>query len=228
MSDFASVFQNLDWSVVTTALLMVIPILICLTIHELSHGLVAYVLGDDTAKRAGRLTLNPIRHVDPLGFIMLLVARFGWAKPVPVNLSNLKNPRPGMALISLAGPLSNFLLTALILLFQVPLIRLYSSGGIGHYAADAILLCSQISVILGIFNLLPIPPLDGSKILFSLLPDKQYILILRYERYGMILMLILILAGVFSGALQQWGDTVWSWLFDATAGVSQFLFGAAL
>ena len=104
MNDFASVLRGLDWSVPVQLLLSVLPALICITLHECAHGMTAYMLGDDTAKRAGRLSLNPIKHIDVLGLVMLVVFRFGWAKPVPVNMNNFRNPKQGMALTAAAGP----------------------------------------------------------------------------------------------------------------------------
>lgn len=224
MGGFADVFRGLDWSVVTTALLSVIPILICLTIHELAHGAAAFALGDDTAKRMGRLSVNPIRHIDPIGFLMLLVVRFGWAKPVPVDMRNFKNPKLGMAITALAGPLSNFLLAGLILLFQVPLFYLFIGGGAGLYIAETLFLTAVISVFFGIFNLLPIPPLDGSKIAFAVLPDKQHNWLMRYERYGFILLIALIWLGFTAGPLRNWMNTAVGWMiYDER--VSILLFG---
>ena len=109
-SSFSDVIRNLNWSVLTDMLLAVIPALICITLHELSHGFVAYKLGDNTAKNMGRLTLNPIKHIDIFGLIMMVVLKFGWAKPVPVNMRNFKNPKRDMAITALAGPLSNVLI----------------------------------------------------------------------------------------------------------------------
>ena len=106
MNDFASVLRGLDWSVPVQLLLSVLPALICITLHECAHGMTAYMLGDDTAKRAGRLSLNPIKHIDVLGLVMLVVFRFGWAKPVPVNMNSFRNPKQGMALTAAAGPLA--------------------------------------------------------------------------------------------------------------------------
>ena len=111
ISGLSSVWDGWDFSYLLSILLGVIPSLICITLHELSHGYVAYRLGDDTAKRAGRLTLNPIRHLDPVGLLMMLVFRVGWAKPVPVNMYRFKNPKRGMAITALAGPVSNVLIT---------------------------------------------------------------------------------------------------------------------
>ncbi|MCL2562747.1 MAG: site-2 protease family protein [Oscillospiraceae bacterium] len=226
MNAFGDVFRNLDWSVVTTALLSVIPILICLTIHELAHGAAALALGDDTAKRMGRLTLNPIRHIDPIGFLMLLIARFGWAKPVPVDMRKFRNPKFGMAVTALAGPVSNFLLAILILLFQVPIMRLVNGDGVGHYVGEILRMTAIISVFLGVFNLLPIPPLDGSKIVFSILPDKQHNWLMRYERYGFFLLLVIVMFG-FSpdGPLRTFMNTVLDGFVNLTHGPSMFLFG---
>lgn len=226
MRDFTAIWQGLDWSVVTTALLSVIPILICLTVHELAHGTAAYALGDDTAKRMGRLTLNPLRHIDPIGFIMLLVARFGWAKPVPVDMRNFKRPKLGMAITALAGPVSNFLLAALVFLFQVPLGRLFQSGGAGAYVAESLVFLGYISVFLGVFNLIPIPPLDGSKILFSLLPNSAYYRLMYYERYGMILLFALIWFGLSGedAPLRAVMNGAVTWIWNLTAGPSALLF----
>lgn len=165
-------------------------------VHEVSHGLMAEKLGDDTAREEGRITLNPIPHIDPFGSIllpMLLLAVhspiiFGAAKPVPVNFNNLRNPKSGMALVSLAGPLSNF---ALALLFVIP-IKLGLTNSISY---PILLQAILINLVLGIFNLVPIPPLDGSKILASLGSDKWMEKILSLERYGFILVIIFLYLG---------------------------------
>ena len=211
---------------ITDALFAVIPILICLTIHELAHGAAAYALGDPTAKEMGRLTLNPLRHVDPIGFLMLLLVRFGWAKPVPVDTRNFSRPRAYMAITALAGPVSNFLLTALIFLFQIPMMRLLDgSGDIGQTVVRTLFTTGILSVYLAVFNLLPIPPLDGSKVLFSLLPRRYYQVILRYERYGVILLFALIWFGFTAGPVRGVMDTVWQWIFELMYTPSAFLFG---
>jgi len=226
MGGFADIWRGLDWSVLTTALFSVIPILICLTIHELAHGAAALALVDDTAKRMGRLTLNPIKHIDPIGFLMLLVVRFGWAKPVPVDMRNFRHPKFGMAVVALAGPVSNFLLAALILLFQVPIVRLLQGGdGIGYLVGDMLRMTALISVFLGVFNLLPIPPLDGSKVVFSLLPDAQHSWLMRYERYGFFLLIALMLMGFTRGPLWDVLNAVFGWIADLMHGPSAFFFG---
>ena len=200
---FADVFRNLDWSVLTGALLTIIPALLCITLHELAHGFTAYRLGDDTAKRLGRLTLNPIKHIDVIGLILMVVFRFGWAKPVPVNMRNFKRPKWFMAITAIAGPLSNILIAIVAFaIFGLTFTALggsfvFSAGGVainaegaGYFVIEIIYLTAYLSTALAVFNLLPIPPLDGSKILFSLLPERVYFKLMRYERYGMIVLIV--------------------------------------
>lgn len=149
-------------------ILRVPAILLALTIHELSHGFTAYVLGDRTAKSAGRLTINPFAHLDVVGTLMLLFGPFGWAKPVPVNPYGFKNPKQGMAIVAVAGPLSNILLAGMTgLLFRFGLIDPSSMEGIFFY------ILFVINIGLAIFNLLPVYPLDGSRILMAFLNDRQ-------------------------------------------------------
>lgn len=179
-------------------LMSAVPALLCITLHELGHGYAAWLLGDNTAKRAGRLTLNPLKHLDMMGFFMLVVAHIGWAKPVPVNMRNFKKPRQGMALTSLAGPGMN-LLIAVVFLFLYGLVIPISSASRSTVWRIVLQFCfttAHLSLGLCLFNLLPIPPLDGSKVLFSLLPDTAYLLLMRYERYGFILLYLLAFSGV--------------------------------
>ena len=176
----------------------VIPATLCVTLHELAHGYVAYLLGDNTAKRAGRLTLNPLRHIDPWGFVMLVVAHIGWAKPVPVNMRSFQNPRQGMALTALAGPGMNLLIAVVFLFlygFAVPFSSVYETTA-WRTVLQLFYTTAHLSLGLGLFNLLPIPPLDGSKVLFSLLPDAAYLFLMRYERYGFIVLYLLAFSGV--------------------------------
>ena len=219
--------QGLDAS---RLLLTLVPILVCLTVHELAHGLAALALGDDTAKRMGRITLNPIRHIDPVGALMIFFVGFGWAKPVMVDMNRFENPKVGMAITALAGPMSNFLLAALILVFQVPLGLMFMDGiRISVEAGNLewiLAQTAQISVFLGVFNLLPIPPLDGSKIVFSFLRDRHYDLLMQYERYGFFLLVILIFwGGLTTGPLMTAMNTVLGSIFEVTRGLSVFLFG---
>lgn len=177
--------------------------LIAITAHEFSHGLVSYWLGDPTPKKDGRLSLNPLHHLDLIGTICLLVFRFGWAKPVMVNPQYYKRPKQGMALTALAGPFMNFLLAFLFLGAYVGLYRLgegQSEGVLGYLT-----LLAQYTAImnigLGVFNLIPLPPLDGSKILGAILPQRIYFQIMRYERYGGLLMIVLLYTGILSKPL---------------------------
>ncbi|MBI5529950.1 MAG: site-2 protease family protein [Candidatus Doudnabacteria bacterium] len=179
--------------------IILIILLFSAIVHEVSHGLMAERLGDDTAREEGRITLNPIPHIDPMGSILLpllLLAVhspiiFGAAKPVPVNFSNLRKPKLGMALVSLAGPLSNF---ALAILFVIP-IKLGLTNSISY---PILLQAILINLVLGTFNLVPIPPLDGSKILASLAPNAWMEKILSLERYGFVLVLIFLYLGWLS------------------------------
>ena len=184
-------------------LINAIPALACITVHEFSHGLAAYYLGDPTAKRMGRLSLNPIKHIDVLGLIMLIVCRFGWAKPVPVDMRYFKNPKAGMALTALAGPLSNIIFSAVcFLIYGFAYAFLYTSSA-GDIILSLIYATAYINISLALFNIIPIPPLDGSKILFSLMPDDKYMLLMRYERYGMILLLFIIYTGISGSYLSN-------------------------
>lgn len=215
MNAFSTFLNSMDWQGLFEFLMTMCAALLCLTVHELSHGLVAYKLGDPTAKNGGRLTLNPIKHIDIFGFAMMLVAGVGWAKAVPVDPRQFKNPKRDMALTALAGPISNFILA---LLVAGILSLLYSSQGlietmIKFWGVDGLVLVLSfmaslvvMNVGLGIFNLFPIPPLDGSKVLFSVLPPKVYWAILRCERYVMGALILLLWLGVFDGPLH--------WLID--------------
>ncbi|HZD59109.1 MAG TPA: site-2 protease family protein [Anaerolineae bacterium] len=159
-------------------------LLIAVTVHEFMHGMTASIFGDTTAKEQGRLSLNPIKHLDPVGTLMIIIAGFGWAKPVPVNPYRFKKPGKHMMLVGLAGPLANFA-TAFILakFFYLPL---------PHSIATLLMVTVWINVMLGIFNLLPIPPLDGSKIIPYFLPSRMQQPWYRFEQYGFVILLLLI------------------------------------
>lgn len=211
MSDFVNIWKNLDWTVPVQIVMNILPSLLCITLHELSHGYVACRLGDTTAKDAGRLTLNPIKHIDIMGLLMMVVFRFGWAKPVPVNMYRFKNPKKGMALTALAGPACNFLLAGVFLfLYGLLFYPLHTGGAVAETILQLIYTTAYLSLSLAVFNLIPIPPLDGSKVLFSLIPDENYFKLMRYERYGMILLLVLVSTKVLGGPL----SAATSWLFD--------------
>lgn len=160
---------------------------IAIIFHELAHGYVAYRLGDPTAKREGRLTLNPLKHIDIAGFLFLLIFKFGWAKPVPINPLYFKNRKRDILLVSIAGPLTNLAIAfilAILISFNV------ITNGI---IAQMIVIAIWYNIMLGIFNLLPFPPLDGSKIVASLLPEKYEILFYKYEKYLYFILIILII-----------------------------------
>lgn len=212
ISEFADIFRQLDWSVLTDMLLRVIPILLCLTVHELCHGLAALWLGDTTAKEQGRLSLNPLRHVDIMGALMMMFFRFGWAKPVPVNMWRFKNPKTGMAITALAGPASNVLLALFAFILYGFLYVPLSRSSVGWVILTMTASLAGLSLSLGIFNLIPIPPLDGSKILFALIPNETYYKLMRYERYGMIALLILVATGLLSAPLGRAVTWVYSLL----------------
>jgi len=172
----------------------IIVLILSVVIHEVSHGYAALWLGDTTAKYAGRLTLNPIKHLDPVGSVLVPLMLsilpggiiFGWAKPVPYNPYNLRNRRWGELIVAIAGPLSNFLLA-----FVFGMIIRFG-GGLSEAFIQLSLVIVVINIVLGIFNLMPIPPLDGSKILFSILPQKNNGIRLALEKYGFMILIFFI------------------------------------
>jgi len=165
-------------------------LLLAITVHEYAHGKMADRLGDPTARYAGRLTLNPLAHLDPLGLLVLWLFRFGWAKPVPINPYYFRNRRQGLVLVSLAGPAANILTAFIVLL----LLQLWP--GTGFIAQQILSLAFIYNLYLAVFNLLPIPPLDGSKILQGILPGPQAYAYSQLESYGPIILIVLIYLGV--------------------------------
>lgn len=205
MDSFASWLQQLDFSSVISGGLIVAASLLCITFHEMCHGLVAWKLGDPTAKRMGRLTLNPIRHVDWFGLAMMALFKFGWAKPVPVDMRYFKNPKRGMAITALAGPVSNVILTFFALLIRSVLLYFYlyhSNNTALQLVIELVEYTAIISAGLTVFNLIPIPPLDGSKVLYSFLSDRAYLKLMQYERYGMLVLMAVLFLGILDIPLQ--------------------------
>jgi len=183
------------------------PILIALTFHEFAHAFVAYRLGDSTAKEMGRLTLNPLKHLDLLGTAMLFIVHIGWAKPVPVNPYNFKNPKRDLLWVSLAGPVSNLMLAFIFGLIcrymGIESLRQLEYGVVG-IIQFMIAFGMIINIILAFFNFLPIPPLDGSKILIGLVPQEYERQLIPYLRYGPTILIALIAIGYFTKVSILW------------------------
>lgn len=192
-----------------------IPIaLIALPFHECAHAFVAYKLGDTTAKERGRLTLNPLKHLDPLGTTLFVLLGFGWAKPVPVGMMRFKHPKRDMGIVALAGPLSNLLL-AFVTLFVLVLTVDYLPYVIAEFVQIFVLL----NITLAIFNLIPINPLDGSRILGMFLPNSIYYTLMEYERYIMIGLMILLLFGAFGGFLSGAAQLIYTGMYKLIAAI---------
>jgi len=195
-------------------IIWIVGIIYAITVHEFSHAYAAHLQGDGTARQQGRLTLNPLSHLDPIGFIVLLLAGFGWGKPVPFNPYNLKNRKWGPLLISLAGPASN-IISFLIFGFLMKLLLMNGIIGSENLLATFLGYLIYINFILAVFNLLPIPPLDGSKILYTFIPQNYQHIIVPFERFGP----FIILAFVF------FGGSVFYYLFQTLFSFALRIFG---
>src|SRR4030042_1572573 len=186
-----------------TFFLLPIPLLYSIIIHELAHGWVAYRMGDSTAKYQGRLTLNPLKHLDPVGTAMLFIFGFGWARPVPVNFQHLRNARLGLILVSSAGIIANMIFAFLAVL----LLRLLSpspSGSTGLF----LYYLAQINIMLASFNLIPIPPLDGSKILMGFMPERLHYAFSRLEPFGFFIIIGLLYLGALDPVIHLFSSTI--------------------
>ena len=206
-----SAFSNFDWVII---LLRIPAILLAISVHESAHAIVSDKLGDPSAKYMGRISLNPFRHFDILGTVMMLFLGFGFAKPVQINMRNLKHPNRDSAIIALAGPLSN-------LLAAIAATLLFSALSYIKGLPDVVFLFAQIFIMLNtglfVFNMLPIPPLDGSRIICAFLPNKIYYKLLQYERYIMIAMFVLIFAGFFDTPLSYLNGVVYNFVISTFA-----------
>ena len=188
-----------DVTLILAQLIVLVLLLgIAFPIHELAHALTARYLGDDTGERMGRITLNPLAHLDPFGTLLFALTGFGWARPVPVNLYRLQgNPRTSLAIVALAGPLSNLALAVLFaLLFRLALAQAGDGSVRGDILLFAVSVAVQLNIFLALFNLIPIPPLDGSRLLTALLPDQGQGLMDQLERYGFIILIALSATGI--------------------------------
>jgi Zn-dependent protease len=185
--------------------LLSIPLLYSIVLHELAHGWVANRMGDPTAMRLGRLSLNPLKHIDPIGTLLLFVFGFGWAKPVPVDVRNFREPRKGFILVSAAGIVANTIL-AFFALLALRLISDESSESLNIF----LFFLAQVNLTLAAFNLIPIPPLDGSKILMGMVSGPVLQLLLQLERYGFIILIVLLYFDVLDPVIRflRWG--IWS------------------
>ena len=216
MSALTNWFQGINLSTIVEWMSFAAAAILAISVHESSHALSAYWLGDDTAKRMGRISLNPLHHLDIVGFILMVIVHFGWAKPVPVNpyrMRKVRSPKVGMAITAAAGPLSNVLLALIFGLFYY--ICLYAGGeelwikmwyggsptGGLYYLTQLMEACFLLNTGLAVFNLLPVSPLDGSKILAIVLPERTYAALMRYERYGFIVLAILLFTNVLDKPL---------------------------
>lgn len=219
--------QSIDWSSLGDMVLRAIAILLCLVVHEVCHGLAAYHLGDPTAKMNHRLSLNPIRHLDIFGLLMMMVVGFGWAKPVPVDPRYFKKPKQGMAITALAGPLSNFfmaLVSAVVVNLLYGWITARGESPALITALRFFYLLVLLNIGLGIFNLIPFPPLDGSKVLAMFLPDRAYVRWMQLERYGMLILMAILWLGVLDSFLY----TARTKMLDGMLSLTQFAYYAVI
>lgn len=186
------------------SLLLSLPIvLLSLSVHETAHGYAAYKLGDPTANSLGRLTLNPFKHIDPIGFVCMVLFGFGWAKPVPINTRYFKNPKRDMAISGAAGPLSNILLAVIFAILLKVELAVYNTVALTDFTYEVfswlytfLYLGVKLNITLAVFNLIPVPPLDGSRIFLVLLPTELYFKIMRYEKYIYMVLMIALLLGL--------------------------------
>ncbi len=231
---FSHLLRGGDMQTFIISMLLTLPIiLLSLSLHETAHGFMAWRLGDPTAKAMGRLTLNPLRHLNPLGFLSMVLTGFGWANPVPINSRYFKKPRRDIALTGLAGPLSNLLLA---LVFLV-LLRFVGYGWllevfftatstfvakIAYFTILFLYYGVQMNVVLAVFNLLPVPPLDGSRIFYVFLPPRAYYKVMQYEHIITMVVLALLLLGPLSGFI-QWLATLMMRGMFAMVGMRGFL-----
>lgn len=190
-----------------------IAVILSMGVHESAHALVAYWMHDSTARRMGRVSLNPFAHIDWMGFLCFLLFGFGWAQPVAIDPRNFRDPKLGSAISALAGPLSNFLLSfVFIFIFYLLQILGVPSGGIGGYLYSLLSQTAILSAGFGVFNLLPIPPLDGAKVFFSFLPDRDYFRVNNPPAWVTMVLMLLVVSGLLNGPLSMMRGTLINWM----------------
>jgi Zn-dependent protease len=199
-----------------------ITLIIAFSVHEFSHAFIAWKFGDDTAKNQGRLTLNPMSHLDPIGTILIFIAGFGWARPVPVNRFFFKKPRLAGISVSFAGPLSNLILVCIGYIIWYGLVATGVSASLPSAVPDFLNIFIGLNAVLFIFNLLPLPPLDGYRIVEDLMPIDVRAKMTQFEQYGTLIFLILVLTPLDAYTIQPIFNTVLPWL---VGGLNEFFYG---
>ena len=222
--------QGIDFEAIQNSLMVASAAILALSVHESSHALAAWRLGDDTARGMKRISLNPFRHLDPIGFLMMLVAGFGWARPVPVNMYRFKNPKLGMALTAAAGPISNILLAflsgfGLWLTAYLYYPQLLLERGAGYLLHSFFSVSCILNTGLAVFNLLPISPLDGSKLLAVVLPEQTHEKLMRYERYGFFVLMFLVYSGWLDGPLTAMREALMEGIFAVVQSPAKWIAG---
>lgn len=189
-------------------LVRIIVLFTAFPVHESAHAFTAHLLGDDTAKSQGRISLNPFKHIDLFGTLMMIFVGVGWAKPVPINPDNFKNKKAGMALSSFAGPVSNLILAYLsIIIWRFMLWKSYGSANSSNFLLTVFEYSVLLNIGLAVFNLLPVPPLDGSRIITLILPENLYFKVMKYERFIFIALIIAVYSGVLDAPLRLFRET---------------------
>lgn len=214
-------FMNMS---IPQVIIYILAVLFAMSFHEMAHSLASSFLGDQMARTRGRVSLNPFAHIDWTGFACLLLFGFGWAKPVPVDPWKYKDPKAGMAWTAFAGPLANFILSFLCVFVYFLLAVLapsFVSGSIGSFIESLLMTTASLSAGFGIFNLIPIPPLDGARIFWAFLPDREYFKINESRPWMTILFLVLIVSGILNSPLAAMRSTLLQWMANASIWIIQ-------
>ena len=198
-----------------------LTLIIAFSVHEFAHAFAAWKFGDETAKKQGRLTLNPMKHLDPIGTILIFIAGFGWARPVPVNRFFFKNPRLAGVTVSFAGPFSNLVMASLAFIIWYALVASGLAASLPSFVPEFLDVFIQLNAVLFIFNLIPLPPLDGYRIVEDLVPKDLRARMTQYEQYGMLIFLILVITPLDRYTIQPIFNTVLPWLIT---GLNDFFY----